>query len=555
MDGRPPGDRSIDPAELLRGALEKIVFFECRVSQLESELRAAVQTAERASGDASSTHRKAVELEGALAAVRGARDENGRRAAELTERVRLLEGERERLLAGLVEQARVSGAPGSAGDDAGDQADLAGFIAELRGELEELRRFKAGVEGASASFTPAPAAAGTRGAPAAHASVGEIAGRLSGEGRVGISARDAGSLRGQLKTETDRVLFEEAVERLRAVDPAARLRAVQRLEALGPKTAAPLLAAAVGREQDAEVKAALLGALGRVGEPFASDIAAAALSDRSATVRGAALDALSRLAPDAAEHRVLGALADESPFVRRRAALLLACSKSPQADEALAAALRDGDSGVARAAAAALAGRPSAEAQRALAHALEHADVRVRRSAAETLGRWTGELVDGDAPDHERRRAARRIAEKLAAMAPAEVRSAVVGAAEKRRPSGISIHRFSGRSPGRATVPASASAPRSAPASAAAKPKARVAVVASVASPLTPALSPAGEGERESSPLESSILAELRAALRGRGVAELAELLSAPAAQVEAELSGLAARGAAVARGPRWYVG
>ncbi len=156
MDGRPPGDRSIDPAELLRGALEKIVFFECRVSQLESELRAATQTAERASADASASHRKAVELEGALAAARGAREEAGRRSSELEERVRLLEGERERLLAGLVEQARVAGAPGVEGDMAGDQADLAGFIAELRGELEELRRFKAGVTVAAGPPVPSP---------------------------------------------------------------------------------------------------------------------------------------------------------------------------------------------------------------------------------------------------------------------------------------------------------------------------------------------------------------------------------------------------------------
>lgn len=620
MDGRAPGDRSSDPAELLRGALEKIVYFECRVSQLESELRAAVKTAERAAADASSSHRKAVELEGALAAARGAREESERRAASLGERVQLLEVERERLLAGLVEQARVAGAPGAEGDAAGDQADLAGFIAELRGEIEELRRFKESVlrnspspaEGAregtgrsvpagredEAAMRSSPGWEGSRaeddgarsttvarrgsaaltapepsGPDARHPSVGSLAGRLAGEGRVGISARDAGALGSQLTTASDRVLFEEAVERLRAPEPEARLRAVRRLEALGPKAASPLLAAAVGREQDAEVKVALLGALGRVEEPFAADIVGSALRDPRPAVRAAALDAFSRLAPDRAEACTLAALADESPIVRRRAALLLGFSRGPQADEALAATLRDADAGVARAAAASLAGRPSAAAQQALARALEHPDPTVRRAAAESLGRWSGERLDGDAPEHERRRASRRIAERLAAMAPAEVRSAVVGAAERRAAAGLAVHRFSGRGRGRTVLapvaerpaprapplvsvgpraPASAARP-STPAVAATPSRSARAAVAVVERPFTP-----GVDEGSSPPrgeLAEAIVAELRAALRGRSLEELAGLLSAPAAQVEGALRALAARGEVVARGPRWYVG
>ena len=68
----------VDPGGILRSALKKIVFFESRVSQLE---RAARSTAERP------------------------------RADDPVERVRLLEGERERLLSGLVERARVGCAP------------------------------------------------------------------------------------------------------------------------------------------------------------------------------------------------------------------------------------------------------------------------------------------------------------------------------------------------------------------------------------------------------------------------------------------------------------
>jgi hypothetical protein len=535
MDGRPGGDRSIDPAELLRGALEKIVFFECRVSQLESELKAAVQTAERARGDAAAAHRKAVGLEEALAVARGTRAEAERSAAELAERVRLLEAERERLLQGLQDQARLAGAPAAEGGAPGDQVDLAGFISELRAEIETLRAFKAGVEQAA----PRPPTL------ARDASVGAIGGALAEAGRASLTARDAGALRARLTTESDRILFEEAIERLRAEDPAVRLRAVQRLEALGPKSAAPLLAAAVGREPEAEVKIALLAALARVEEPFAADLAAAALGDARAAVRAAALDAYGRLAKEAAEPRILAALGDASPIVRRRAALLLGFSRGTQADAALAAALRDADPGVARAAAAALAGRPSAEAQRALAGALEHRDVRVRRAAAETLRGWSGERVDGEAPDHERRFAARRIAERLAAMEPTELRRAVVGAAGRERPAALVVHAFGREAAGRRTLLASAARPAAKPAPVMAR--AAVAVVAAPAPRAAVAVVEQAD--------EEAVLAELRGSLRGRSLEELSALLGAPASRLDGSLRALAARGAVVERGPRWYVG
>ncbi len=106
MDGA-SGSKTIgDPQGLLRSALEKIVFFECRVSQLESELAATRSTAERARADAAEARRRETELSQSLAAERGARGDAESRADELAERVRLLEGERERLLTGLVDRAR-----------------------------------------------------------------------------------------------------------------------------------------------------------------------------------------------------------------------------------------------------------------------------------------------------------------------------------------------------------------------------------------------------------------------------------------------------------------
>ncbi|HET9555405.1 MAG TPA: PBS lyase, partial [Anaeromyxobacteraceae bacterium] len=90
MDGRSRGDRSIDPGELLRSALEKIVFFECRVAQLEAELAAARQVAERARGDAAEARTRETEAVRALAAEREARAALTLSEAEAAERVRLL---------------------------------------------------------------------------------------------------------------------------------------------------------------------------------------------------------------------------------------------------------------------------------------------------------------------------------------------------------------------------------------------------------------------------------------------------------------------------------
>jgi hypothetical protein len=76
-----------------------------------------------------------MDLAHAFEEEKGARGEAGARAGELAERVRLLETERERLLSGLVDRARVDGAPAAGkGDGDGEgQAERAGFISEQRG--------------------------------------------------------------------------------------------------------------------------------------------------------------------------------------------------------------------------------------------------------------------------------------------------------------------------------------------------------------------------------------------------------------------------------------
>jgi HEAT repeat protein len=589
-DGAERGTARIDPEELLRSALEKIVFFECRVSQLESELQAARTVAERARGDAAGSRRREVELEQAAAAERGARADAEARCDELAERVRLLEAERERLLAGLVERARVGGAPGSDGAPGPDEggADLAGFIAELRAEIVALRAWKAAAEGQGYRAEIGAAA------PAARAgqppeSVPALAGRFEAEGRVGLTSRDADRMKDLLATRADRVLYERSMDDLRAADPRARLRAVRALEALGSKAAAPLLAAALGREEEEGVKAAILSALAHFKEPFAAELAAHALADARPAVRVAALEALAAVAEGAAEERLAGALSDASPLVRRRAALLLGFSPSERAEAALSVALGDPDRGVARAAAAALSGRPTARAQGALARALEHPHESVRRAAAGALARVAGEEIPSDAPAPARRAASRRIAEKLAAMDGAALREAVIAgaAAPPRRiappvpcAGGLTIHHNPNPNPNPNAYPVSAArgpcpttpALRDQAAPVGLGPRATrndVQAITVHGAPETEdgfgfafghvgrsaelvvdhASSAAGDPD-----LEVALVAEVRAALRGCSAESLAAAVGAQAGTVGATLLNLSARGTLVQRGARWFM-
>ena len=578
MDGGGAGStKHHEPEGLLRSALEKIVFFECRVSQLESELAAAKASSERARGDAAGVRRREVELEQALAGERGQRSEAGRRAGEAEERVRLLEAERERLLGGLVDRARLDGAARADGSEDG-QADLAGFIAELRAEIETLRTFKASA--IAAGFAGGAAPGPERKAPGPAASVAELGGRFELEGRVGVSAGDRARLADLLGTRADRALYERSMEDLTASDVGKRLRAVRALEALGSRAAAPLVAAALSRETEAEVKAALLGALARFREPFAADLAERELSDARPQVRAAALEALAATGETRAMDRLAGALSDESPVVRRRAALLLGFMNGDRAVEALAVALTDQDRGVARAAAAALSGRPSASAQAALARGLEHPELSVRRAAAAALGRVSGETIEPDGSVSARRASSRRIAEKLASMGGEELRAAVLRSAETAR---VTAERVMAAT---ATAKVTAIAPLPIPspppgeratrvlATSSPPPAERATRVLATSSPptgeragrggATATLSSAARAAiavLESPPaaaeppgLAPRIVTELRAALRGSSGDSLARVLAVPQPDVEAALAALGARGQVERRGARWYV-
>jgi len=329
---------------------------------------------------------------------------------------------------------------------------------------------------------------------------------------------------------------------LASADPRSRRRAADALRVMGSRAASPLVAAAVGRERDADVKVALLSALGALAGPAAVDVAARELGDPRPVVRGAALDAVAALGGEGAEARLLAALGDVSPLVRRRAVLLLGFSRGPGAEEALRAAISDRDPGVARAAALALSGRPTATAQAALARALDHGEESVRRIASTSVARWSGESVAAAAPAEDRRRAARRIAEKLSAVGATALRDAVVLANPDADPAPArpAIAR-------RATAPVTprAAVPAAVPpvvASRAAVPAPAPAVRAAVA------VLEAPSGDLTS--IESAVLLELRSALRGRTPEEIARVVPGGA---DRALAALVARGAAVQRGTRYF--
>ncbi len=524
-----------NPEALLRGALEKIVYFECRLSQLESELSAARDVASREKESAAGARARETAAAAELARTRSEMEIARHREAELSERVRLLEGERERFLTGLIDQARIAGAPGDEAP-AGEEADLAGFIAELRAEIDRLRPWKIAAEAAGMRLDEA-----TVPAIPPHAAVGEIARGFEAAGRLGMTRSEALRMEHGMESRAERSLYESSMEDLASQDRHSRRRAADALRAMGSRAAAPLVAAAVGRERDEEVKVALLSALAALCEPAVADVAARELSDPRPAVRGAALDAVAALAGEAAEPRLLAALGDPSPLVRRRAVLLLGFARGPSVEEALRATLADRDPGVARAAALALSGCPTATAQGALARALDHGDESVRRVASKAVARWSGESIAAAAPAEDRRRAARRIAEKLSAVGATALRDAVVAdPAATPRPAPA-------RAAAAATVPSRPVVPAQPPRAA---PLAASALASATARLARAAVAVVDAPRGEFSPGEESVMLELRSALRGRTPEEIARVVPGGA---DRALAALVARGAAVKRGVRYF--
>jgi hypothetical protein len=530
------------PEEVLRRALEKIVFFECRVSQLNAELmveRAAVLREKEATA---AVRAREVELEMLLTQARSTEKTMKTRIDELQERVRLLEAEREQFLAGFVERTQISSAPGVIESESpGDQTDLAalaGFIAELREKIEQLKLWKFAAQKAGITLEEKPVPEPS----ASVSSVSILAERFEKSGRLNVVSAETNQNGELFSTRAERSLYERSVEDLNAADPERRKRAADCLRALGLRDASALITAALNRENDPTVKVALLSTLTVVGEPSAAAFAIREVADQRPEVRVAALDAAVALAKEHAEPVLVGALKDLNSVVRRRAVLLLSFITGTTATDALISMVSDRDAGVARIAAQALSGRPDIQSQSALIKLLNHQELTVRRCAADAVMSWSGEVVDPNASSVERRRVARRVADKLTRLEDGALRNAVnkvppmeavkatisvVQQATEVSSSSVSTPKLQNIESGKNSIVNHTPVP-----------VAQVAIIEEV----------------KPSALEISLLDEIRTSLRGRTAEELSQLTGAEPVRVAALLSTLVQRGEISQRGPRFFM-
>lgn len=185
--------------------------------------------------------------------------------------------------------------------------------------------------------------------------------------------------------------------RLGAKDPLDRVEAAWELGELraAAAPAVPALVAALEKDPDAEVRASVIAALGKIGRRSAPATAALrrALGDARLDVRREAVDALGRIGPGAAE-----AAPDLLPLLRleelRHAAARALGAIRPPGDQPLAALVELLAADPEGPAARALAGWDPARVAPALVPLLRAEAVEVRRAAA-------GVLADFQAPEEE----------------------------------------------------------------------------------------------------------------------------------------------------------
>jgi hypothetical protein len=358
-------------AELLRAALEKVVFFEWRVAELSAQLVHAEERARAAMRDAAkaSEERSVAEQRARMAESRAssAETERARMSALLAasrmepaadrERIAELESslaesraeisrqreERERWLSDMVAQARAGGE---------GPAALADFISELRGEVISLREQ---LSEDAAERTHPSSEEPTAPVPRAEALPSRV--EVLPPPDIASDPRPPAPMPlhdSPRKGSAARALSEQSLRQLGSTDPERRAQAARNLAAVPEPAAAPDLAAALSRERDPRVRGALAIALVACGAEGAADLVAGLQSpSEPPVVRLAALDALCSAGLERARSALETAAADESPAIRRRAAMLALTTEGAQT---IAAALtRDIDYSV-RAAA-----RPPAE--------------------------------------------------------------------------------------------------------------------------------------------------------------------------------------------------
>ena len=395
------------PESLLKSALEKIVYFEARSTQLSNDLELTRAEVERLKGELGHAAQREIELRRVIAEleVRATRAH-----AEREETARLAEAlrrERADLVGKMLDASRIHGS-----DQGPQDFDLAQFIATLRSEVLLTRN---GPVMASTPMTdenaPLPDALPTSVAAAAH--------ELSAQGRLAVTAKDLETLSGAqtFPGRSEETLFGFSVRELSAPDAPARARAAERLKALGHPAAAPALATALHAETEPSVQVALLSAFSSMAKAEGVAVVQPLLTSRAPDVRIAALKALLSLDAGRAGPHLAAAMSDPDKAVRRRASLLALGLEGTEALELGTQAIRDADADV-RALAALVLGASQADAARPmLLDAMRDQDLRVRRSASQALSRLLGRDVTNlvGLDDAQRRREVRRLAHVPAA--------------------------------------------------------------------------------------------------------------------------------------------
>lgn len=562
------------PEALLKSALEKIVYFEARASQLSNDLEQAVAERERVRTELAQASQREIELRRVIAELEV---RTTRAHAEREESARLAEAlrrERAELLGKILDASRLQ-------QDTVDPFDLASFIAELRSEVL-LRREAAGTP-EPVRVTPAKEAVPLAPEPS---HLMQEAASLKAQGRLSVSADELAVLERAhpFAGRSDETLFGFSVRELSAPDAASRARAAERLTALAHPAAAPALATALHAETDASVKVALLTALATLAKSEAVPVVVPQLSSSSPDVRIAALKALLKLAPLEAGPHLAAAVKDPDATVRRRASLLALGLRGPSALELGETAIRDDNADVRSLAALVLGASGDESARPWLMQAMRDPELRVRRSASQALSRLLGQdvsqLVELD--DAQRRREVRRLAQvpsnpvkaKVLQQLPRQATTNATGeglapratagpvaAAPALRTLAVPALTTSHGSGGPASRHdavmmtsgyAEPAAPRPLPAPTSARPLAP-GPAAHAASRV--AVLEVDEAPRAADPaVVTGVLTELRAAIRGQSADALAGALSTSTDAVRAACAELLSRGAIVRRGHKYFI-
>ena len=482
---------------LLKSALEKIVFFECRIDQLTADLKRAEEELTRLRREAQEAAVREAKLRESLAAAAVHQSEAVRQRDAARRRSELLSAERERFLGRLIEIEQIRKAGGD--DDGDDGVDLAAFIAELRAEVMRLTAENQALRSALPQTLPAPEASkapalpvpspSDTGAPepasettlmdadaggssppapapapltapasgtqmalpllsahrgerplhemtAVFRTPGEAAESLKKSGRLGLSDADRDLLQASMERSADTARDRPFIGR--------DMDDLQSSDAPTRRRAAERLRSSA----PAESLPMLAAALNAESDDEAAKALIAAIAETgsthglplilpSLTSRSLAirLAALEAAVRLGGRDCVLKALDDPSPLVRRRAVVLASASGDRRA--VLARALRDGDVSVRKLAAldaGASADDPSLA--EVLTDALDDPEAAVREAAAKSLAAAAGPevlQVVRLGPSIRRREVRRIVAALHPASEPAGTASAMASGAIDRR--------------------------------------------------------------------------------------------------------------------------